>query len=103
MAGLMDIDVGFVVPTAQPGDDRVRPAMVPAGLYATLLYRGSDVKAIWALLRWSEQNGIDWDKVDTPDGEAFASRYEAYLTDYRVEPRKKQWDIELAVKVAGDK
>ena len=99
MSGLMDIEVGFVVPEALPGDDRVRPATIPAGLYASLVYRGSDVKAVWALLHWSEQQDVVWDRTESPQGEVFAGRYEAYLTDYRVESRKKMWDVELAIKV----
>jgi effector-binding domain-containing protein len=30
----------------------------------------------------------------------FGCRYEAYLTDPKVEPRKKQWEIELSMKLA---
>lgn len=99
MQGLMDIEVGFLVTSPLPGDDRVRPGLLPDGTFASMTYRGSDVDAIWALLRWSEAHGLVWDAVDAPAGEAFSCRYEAYLTDYRVEPRKKEWDVELAIKV----
>jgi len=36
-----------------------------------------------------------------PEADRFACRYEAYLTDPKLEPRKKQWKIELACKLAG--
>jgi len=38
--------------------------------------------------------------VTTPAGDAFACRYEAYLTDYQVEPRKTKWQVDLAIKLA---
>jgi hypothetical protein len=36
---------------------------------------------------------------DTPKGEAFGCRYEAYLTDYRTEPRKTKWQVDLAIRL----
>ena len=35
-------------------------------------------------------------------GDAFGCRYEAYLTDYRLEPRKSVWEVELAIKLSDD-
>ena len=32
--------------------------------------------------------------------ESYACRYEAYLTDYRLEPRKLLWEVELSIKLA---
>jgi hypothetical protein len=32
----------------------------------------------------------------------FACRYEAYLTDYRVETRKMEWIIDLAIKLVEE-
>ena len=34
--------------------------------------------------------------------ESYTCRYEAYLTDYRTEPRKLLWDVELSIKIADD-
>lgn len=99
MQGEMQIEVGFVVATPHAGDGRVQPGALPAGTYASLVYRGSDVDAIWTLLRWCEAHDVVWRTADTPQGQAFGCRYEAYLTDYRVEPRKKQWDVQLAIEV----
>ena len=36
MNGPMDIEVGFMVPTPLPGDDKVKPGVLPAGRYANL-------------------------------------------------------------------
>jgi hypothetical protein len=37
---------------------------------------------------------------DEPSGDAFACRYEAYITDPRTEPRKTKWEVELNMRVA---
>jgi hypothetical protein len=38
----------------------------------------------------------------TADGDRFACRYEAYLTDPRTERMKTRWQIELAIRLADD-
>lgn len=44
-----------------------------------------------------------WDRWDGPRGDASASRYERILTDPAVEPRKKNWDVEVAIKISKGK
>jgi len=102
MAGEMDIEVG--VPVAPPtlGDDRVKPGILPAGRYASLIYIGLGLAANKALLEWIRTNNLRLDKWADPKGDAFGCRYEAYLTDPKLEPRKKQWEIELAMKLADE-
>ncbi len=102
MAGEMDIEVGAPVATPLPGDDRVRPGLLPAGRYASLIYIGLGLAANKALQEWIHANNLQLDRWTDPKGDAFGCRYEAYLTDPKVEPRKKQWEIELAMKL-GDK
>jgi hypothetical protein len=46
-----------------------------------------------------QEKKLDVDKEITSKGEAFACRYEAYLTDYRTEPRKTRWQVDLAFKL----
>lgn len=100
MNGPMDIEAGFIVPAPLPGDERVKPGLLPAGNYATLIYTGSGMAGNKALITWAKANGYAWDRWDDPAGDGFRCRYEAYLTDYRVEPRKKRWEIDLAIKIA---
>lgn len=100
MNGPMDIELGFMVAAHLPGDERIKPGTLPAGRYATLTYTGSGLKSNKGLLDWAKANDIVLDRWDTPTGDAFRCRYETYLTDYRVEPRKKRWEIDLAIKVA---
>ena len=102
MDGPMDIEVGFMVPEALPGDERVKPGILPGGRYASLIYTNSGLAANKALLNWGKENGLTWDRWPEPAGDAFRCRYEAYLTDYRIESRKTKWEIELAIKLADE-
>ncbi len=99
MEAEMDIEVGFVVSEPTPGDERVRPGTLPAGDYAHLTYSRYALRGNKALIGWVRENGIPLDCQSTPQGDAFACRYEAYLTDYRIEHRKSAWQVELAIKV----
>src|SRR5258708_2959431 len=100
MAGEMDVEVGVPVTTPLVGDDLVKPGLLPSGRYASLIYIGLGLAANKALLEWICTNDLRLDKWANPKGDAFGCRYEAYLTDPNVEPRKKQWEIELAMKLA---
>ena len=74
--------------------------MTPAGRYATLTYRNHAIQANRALLDWVRDNGLTLDRHEVPEGDAFACRYEACLTDPKLEPRKTKQEIELAMKLA---
>ena len=102
MNGPMDIEVGFMVPAHLPGNERVKPGVLPAGRYASLIYTGSGMAGNKALIGWAQDKGIAWDRWVEPAGDGFRCRYEAYLTDYRIEHRKLRWDIDLAIKIADD-
>jgi len=102
MDGPMDIEVGCMVPGPLPGDGRVRPGTLPAGKYASLRYSRYALRANRALLDWAKQEGLTWDRWDAPAGDGFRCRYEAYLTDYRLEPKKSVWEVELAIKLSDD-
>jgi effector-binding domain-containing protein len=102
MAGEMDIEVGVVLSTPSQGDALVKPGILPAGRYASLIYVGLGLAANKALLEWIGTNNLRLDKWPDPKGEAFGCRYEAYLTDPKIEPRKKQWEIKLSMKLAEE-
>jgi len=102
MEGMMDIEVGFIVQETQEGDDRVKPNVLPKGRYASLTYTRYAMRGNKALIGWINENNIRIDRWNDKEGDAFACRYEAYLTDYRVEPRKKEWNVELAIKVVDN-
>ncbi|MFC4104280.1 GyrI-like domain-containing protein [Paenibacillus xanthanilyticus] len=102
MAGEMDIEYGIQMSQTLPGDLRVTPGVLQAGYYANLIYRGSGMSGNKALLRWARENGIRWDRWDDAKGDAFRCRYEAYLTNPNIEPRKSKWEVDLAIKIADD-
>jgi len=102
MDGPMDIEVGCVVPEPVLGDGRVQPGTWPAGRYASLRYSRYALRANRALLDWAKQQDLAWDRWETPTGDVFRCRYEAYLTDYRLEPKKSVWEVELAIKLSDD-
>lgn len=99
MKGLMDVETGFVVASHQAGDEQVKSGSLPAGRYAHLTYSRYALRGNQALLHWIKENKLEVDREDTPKGDAFGCRYEAYLTDYRTEPRKKNWQVDLAIRL----
>jgi hypothetical protein len=103
MRGDMDISVGVPVATSVRGDDRVIADVLPAGRYASLIYVGSGLAGNKALIEWVRATpGLAFDRWATAQGDAFGARYESFLTDPTVEPRKTKWEIEVAIKLADD-
>jgi len=103
MAGEMDIEVGIPLATLVPADGRVCAGVLPAGCYASLIYSGSGMAGNKALIEWAKANNLAWDRWDDARGDAFRCRYESYLTDPRIEPRKTKWEVEVAIKLADDR
>ncbi|HYF64037.1 MAG TPA: GyrI-like domain-containing protein [Herpetosiphonaceae bacterium] len=103
MAGVMDIAVGIPVAAPLPGDGQVIADQLPAGRYARLVYQGHGLTGNKALLAWAAAQGLALDRSEVPEGDAFRARFERYLTDPRVEPRKTKWDIEVAIKLADER
>jgi len=100
MSTIMDVEVCLMTPSAVPGDEGVKQGLLPMGKYATLVYRGNGLRGNQALMKWAVDNGVAFDPLVAGLAESYVCRYEAYLTDYRVESRKLLWDVELAIKVA---
>ena len=100
MRGFMDISFGVPVRKALPDNGDVKADSIPAGRYASLIYSGGGISANRALIEWVRAQGMDFDRWDTEQGDNFRGRYETYLTDPKVEPRKSKWKIEVAIKLA---
>jgi effector-binding domain-containing protein len=99
MQGLMDVEAGFVVASQQISDERVQGGVLPAGRYAHLTYSRYALRGNQALSIWVKEKQLAADREATSKGEAFGCRYEAYLTDYRTEPRKTKWQVDLAIRL----
>jgi effector-binding domain-containing protein len=100
MRGFMDISYCVPVRKVVPDDGAVKSDALPAGQYASLIYSGGGISGNRALIEWVRAHGMDFDRWDTEQGDNFRGRYETYLTDPNVEPRKSRWQIEVAIKLA---
>jgi len=104
MGSEMDVEIG--VPVATPlaaGTDRIQPQTLPAGRYASLIYRSvGGITGNKALVEWARDNGIRWDRWDDPKGDAFRCRIETFLTDPAEQPDRKKWETEVAIKLSDD-
>jgi effector-binding domain-containing protein len=100
MRGFMDISFCAPVRKALPGNGDVKADFIPAGQYASLVYSGGGISGNRALIEWVRAQGMDFDRWDTEQGDNFRGRYETYLTDPKIEPRKSRWQIEVAIKLA---
>jgi effector-binding domain-containing protein len=102
MATNMDVEIGVPVSKPVTGDDRVKPGVLPAGRYASLIYtdvtKGYEGNGV--LIGWAEKNNIQWDRWDDPKGDAFRSRYEIFIDGPEDDPDPTNWRTEVAIKVA---
>jgi effector-binding domain-containing protein len=99
----LDITVGVPLAAAVEGDEKVGAGELPAGRYLTTAYTGHPDRLIWVtrdFLFWANDHGIAFDRWDTAEGDAWASRLESYETDPAEEPDMNRWVTVLAFKVA---
>jgi hypothetical protein len=100
MRGTMDLSYGIPVYEALPGNGKIQSDVLPAGRYASLIYSGGGISGNRVLIEWVHANGMEFDRWDSAQGDHFRSRFESFLTDPKVEPRKSRWEIEVAIKLA---
>lgn len=102
MKALLDIEVGIPVVSVESADNRVRAGVLPAGLYASLVYTEWDrgIEANAALLDWGVKQGLVWDAWETEKGQAFGARLMSLLTDPNEEPDQAKWETEVAIRLA---
>ncbi len=100
MSGPMDLEVGLVTPLATGFTGRVRAGALLPGRYATLTHKNHALRANRALIEWARDHELEFDRHEVPEGDRFACRYEACLTDPKLEPRKTKRAFEVAIKLA---
>jgi len=103
MEHLLQLEWGVPISKTVGGDGRVLVGSLPAGRYASLIHTGPFsglMAATAALLKWIDENGLKVDMTRMPEGERFACRLEIYLTDPRAEPDSKNWQTEIAMRLA---
>jgi effector-binding domain-containing protein len=106
MPDKLDVELGVPVATNVSVDDGVTAGVLPAGRYASLLYRGHYsglMSANKTLLDWGADHGLVWDQSSTNAGDAFGARYESYRTDPGAEPDPANWETEVAIRVSQDR
>jgi hypothetical protein len=98
--GSVSLEVG-IDNISHAGDARVRAGVLPAGWYASMVYRNHGLRAARALLRWADdkQLTLDWDPRE--GGDRFGCRYEAYLTGPRPQGPASRWNVELSIRLRG--
>lgn len=99
MKGEMDMEYCIPVQKALEGEGRIKAGVLPAGQYVSIIYTGGGLQGNKTLVEWIKVNNIPVDRWDNDKGDNFAGRYEQYLTDPKVEPRKTKWQILLAFKL----
>jgi effector-binding domain-containing protein len=103
MAGEMHIEMGVPVAAPVTAGGRIQPGTLPGGRYTVLRHTGPYdglVASNAALQRWAQENGIEFDTWDTPQGSAWRSRAEHYLTDPSQEPDPAKLETDVAYLIA---
>ena len=99
MAGELQIELGVPVAAPVAASGRVQPGVLPQGRYAVLRHTGPYdglIASNAALLQWAKQKGIEFDTWATPQGSAWRSRAEHYLTDPSQEPDPAKFETDVA-------
>jgi effector-binding domain-containing protein len=102
MSAKLDVEVGIPISGNMAGEGQIQPSVLSSGRYVSLVYTGVDngIAANAALLDWAAKQGLVLDRWDTPDGDAFAGRFESFLTDAAEEPDPEKWETEVAIRLA---
>jgi effector-binding domain-containing protein len=94
----LEIEAGWPVAAAVPGDGDVFAGTLPAGRYATVTHVGPFeglYDATTDLLAWARQQGLAWDTTDTDAGERWGCRLEVYRTNPAEVPEPDRWETDL--------
>jgi hypothetical protein len=96
-----DIEVGYFCSRLLPSRGEFVAGTLPAGSYVTLKYMGKNrgYQGNKALLEWARANNHRPDKRRINSGDAFACRYEVYVTDIDTEKDSRKWVREVAIKI----
>lgn len=102
MPGPMQLEAGVPIAAPIDGDETVSAGLLPAGRYVTVRHVGhpdSLMEATGQLLAWADEQGLEFDQWDAPEGHAWACRTEWYYSDPVEVPNLDDWETELAFKL----
>lgn len=103
MERALEVEAGVPVPDPVAPTEPVFADTLPAGRYATVSHLGHPDQLIDVtrdLLAWGDEQGLVWDRQDSPAGDAWNCRLEFYLTDPSEEPDMNKWRTDLAFRLA---
>src|ERR1700733_7282086 len=104
MEALLQLELGVPVAAPGTGSGRVKAGGLPAGRCVVLRPPGPYdglIDANAALQQWAHDNGLEFDVRDTPEGSAWGSRFEEYITDPSGEPDPGKWETDVAYLLRG--
>ena len=99
MAAELRLELGVPVASPVTGSGRVQSGVLPGGRYVVLRHIGPYdglIGANAALQQWAAERGVEFDSWDTPEGQAWRSRAEHYLTNPAEEPDPTKWEVDVA-------
>jgi effector-binding domain-containing protein len=94
----LELEAGVPVASLVEGTGEIRPGVLPAGRYATVVHTGHPdtlVTATRDLLEWAAERDLEWDS----DGETWGCRLEEYLSDPDEVPDMREWQTRLAFRL----
>ena len=97
----LELETGVPVASPVKGNGEIRPSVLPAGRYATVVHTGHPdtlVTATGALLEWAAERGLEWDT----DGRTWGCRLEEYLSDPEEVPDMREWQTRLAFRLRDE-
>jgi predicted transcriptional regulator YdeE len=103
MARELIVEAGVPVASEPEVPAEMVAGVLPGGRYVSVTHVGHPdqlVDVVRAMLVWADEQGLTWDKTDTPDGEAWGCRLEIYETNPQEEPDMNKWETELAFRLA---
>lgn len=100
---LMDVCIGWPVPSILPAEGDFVSDSLPQGKYASLVYTGVEngVAGNGALVEWGRNNDVRWDCWEVEGGEGFAGRVESMLDGPEDDPNPSNWRTRVAIKIKG--
>jgi DNA gyrase inhibitor GyrI len=99
----LEIEAGVPITAPVPAEGRVLASVLPGGRYATVTHVGPYdqlVPAVRNLLIWAEQQGLTWDRQDSPEGGRWGCRLEIYPVNPAEQPDPAKWETDLVFRLA---
>ena len=98
----LDMEFGYFTDRLHSGGGPVRAGMLPSGTFMSMEWTGpfEKLKDVNAMLNgWAEENGVEWDAVETRDGVEYGCRIEIFHVTQRHVSNPEHFRSEVAIMV----